>query len=229
VLVRRYEDFVAQWGAVRESASGGLLRFRSLRLPKTARSVLHVAAGLGGVLLYQFVLSQAQALTILASLLAVFTGLEISRRFSQRFNDFMVYRVFGAISRPQERYRINSASYYLLALTLITWLTPRPAACAAVLVLAFGDPTASWIGNRWGRLRLANDKSLEGSLAFFGISAPVLFAYLLLVMGQMSAMQCLLAAASICAVGTLVELFSHDLDDNFTVPVACALTGLLWF
>lgn len=229
VLVRRYEDFVAQWSAARQSASQRLIRFRSLRLPKRARSILHLLAGVGAVLMYQLVLSRAQAMIILGSLLSVFVALEVSRRFSTRFNDFMVDRMFGAISRPQERYRVNSASYYLLALTLITWATPRPAACAAVLVLAFGDPSASWIGNRWGRRRLKNDKSLEGSLAFFLASVPVVCAYLLLAAGPMPAGRCLLAAAGMCAVGTLVELFSHDLDDNFSVPVACALTGLLWF
>ncbi len=31
------------------------------------------------------------------------------------------------------------------------------------------------------------------------------------------------------AVGALTELFCTQLDDNFAIPVTCALTGLIWF
>ena len=41
--------------------------------------------GVGGVLLYEFVLSYTVIMTILVSLAVTFTGLEISRRFSTRF------------------------------------------------------------------------------------------------------------------------------------------------
>ncbi len=228
-LVRRYEDFVVQMRKARVWSAGAVPRFRSLRLPKAARSVFHVSAGLVGVLLYQFVLTKTQAAVILLSLLSVFTVLEISRRFSHRFNDFMVYRVFGAISRPQERYKTNSASYYLLALTIITLLTPREAVCLAVLVLGFGDPMASFAGNRWGKYRLANDKSPLGSLAFFTTSFMAASAYLLLAAEGLPWHQCLLIAGCISLVGAFIELFSHKFDDNFTIPVACALTGLIWF
>ncbi len=228
-LTRRYEDFVAQMRSAQIWGAGVRPRFRSLRLPKVARSVFHVTIGVTAVLLYQFVLTQRLAVAILLGLLVIFTALEVSRRFSTRFNDFMVYRVFGAISRPQERYKTNSATYYLVALSIITLATPRPAVCLAVLVLSFGDPTASLAGNRWGRFRLANDKSLIGCLAFFGVSLVATFTYLSLAVPHLPAAQHLLIAATISAVGALTELFCTQLDDNFAIPVTCALTGLIWF
>lgn len=229
VLVRRYEDFVAQIKDSSLWSSKVHLRFRSLRLPKAARSVFHMSTGLAGVALYQFLLDQSTAISILGMLLAVFFILEVSRRFSTGFNDFMVYKLFGAISRPQERYRINSASYYLLALTIITILTPKPAVCAAALILAFGDPVAALAGGRWGKIRLSNDKSIIGALAFFGASFLAVMIYLEFIPLGMGLGYKLAAASSMAAVGALVELFSTDLDDNFSIPVACAMAGLLWF
>lgn len=228
-LVRKYEDFVAQVRSARIFKADSRPRFRSLRLPKSARSIFHAGMGLIAVAMYQFVLTQRAALIILVSLLSVFSVLEISRRFSQKFNDFMVYKMFGAISRPQERYKVNSASYYLLALTIIALLAPRPAVCMAVLALAFGDPMASIVGNRWGRTRLANDKSLEGGLAFMSVAGLAMFIYLLLAHSALSIPQRLLAAAAVAAIGAFVELFSQKFDDNFTVPVACALAAMIWF
>ncbi len=228
-LVRKYEDFVAQVRSARVFKAGSQPRFRSLRLPKSTRSIFHACMGLIAVAMYQFVLTQQAAMIILLSLLSVFTVLEISRRFSDRFNDFMVYRLFGAISRPQERYKTNSASYYLLALTIITLVAPREAVCMAVLALAFGDPMASIVGNHWGRTRLSNDKSLEGGLAFLAVSGLAIFVYLLLFAGWLSLPQRLLAAVCVSGVGAFVELFSRKFDDNFTVPVACALAAMIWF
>jgi dolichol kinase len=228
-LSRRYEDLLAQVRSMRLFSPEMSEKLRSLRLPSWARSVFHLVCGLGGVALYQLVLPYEVAVGILLSLVGLFTFLEVSRRFSPAFNDFMVDRLFGPISRPQERYRVNSATFYLLALTLIVIFTPLQAACAGALVLAFGDPLASAIGSRWGRTKLVHDKSLQGSLAFFGSAFAVLVGYFLLSAPQLAWPQALSAAASLAAVGALVELFSDKLDDNFTVPVAVALMGMLWF
>ncbi|MBN2496229.1 MAG: hypothetical protein JXR96_16670 [Deltaproteobacteria bacterium] len=227
-LSRRYEDLLAQLRSLKMWRPELSRRIRSLRLPSWSRSAFHATMGAVGVLLYQFVLDRPTTLWIIAGLLSIFAGLDIARRFSSRFNDLLVDRLFGAIVRPQERYRIPSSTWYLLALAVVVLACPRPAACAAVLVLAFADPTASIVGSRWGRTRLANDKSLQGSLAFFSTGLLAAAAYLLLE-GSLGWAQSMLAASSMAVVGTFVELFSDRLDDNFSVPVACALTGLLFF
>jgi len=229
-LARRYEDLLAQARAARLWRPEFSQRIRSLRLPSWARSLFHVGCGLGSVALYQFLLSRSAVLVVLVTLVAVFGGLEISRRFFPRFNDFMVDRLFGAISRPQERYRINSASWYTLALLVIVLCTPLEAACAGCLVLGFGDPTASVVGCRYGRTKLVHDKSLQGSLAFVAVSFLAVGAYLLLAAPQLGLARTLGAAGCMAVVGAAVELYSEKLrlDDNFSVPVAAAFAGMLW-
>lgn len=227
-LTRRYEDLVEQVKALEIWKPASETELRALRLPRPVRSLLHVVTGLGVVLLYQ-VVSRTTALWILAGFAMTFAGLEISRRFSKRWNDFMVDKVFGLIVRPRERYQTNSATYYLFAMLGIFWFAPHPAVCLALLVLAFGDPAASFIGARWGRVRLYNDKSLLGSAVFFAAGSIASTVYLALAVAPMSPLRMIAIATSVSAVGTVVELFSDRLDDNFTIPVTCAAMAMLWF
>ncbi|MBW1807669.1 MAG: hypothetical protein JRJ87_05695 [Deltaproteobacteria bacterium] len=228
-LACKYEDFVASVRSLKLFGSRAKFNLRSLRLPKLGRSVFHAGMGLTAVLMYQLVLSQRGALIILLTLASTFTLLEITRRFSKRFNDFLVFKVFGGISRPRERYHVNSATYYLFALVLITLVAPKPAVCMACLVLGFGDPIASLVGSSWGKYRLKNNKSLIGSLSFLAVSLIATYIFLLFAAPQISIGLRLAIVSSVSLAGTLVELFSDSLDDNFTVPVMCALVGALWF
>ncbi|MCK5796137.1 MAG: hypothetical protein KAI47_03085 [Deltaproteobacteria bacterium] len=228
-LTRGYEDLVEQVKALKIWKPTDATAARALRLPRPARSLFHVMAGVSVVLLYHFVFERAAGLKMLLGFAATAAAMEISRRFSRRLNDFWVDKVFGLISRPRERYQTNSATYYLFAILFITWIAPQPAVCLAILTLAFGDPTASLVGARWGKLRIYNDKSLLGSSAFFVAAFAASMVYLAVAVAPMSALRMIAIAASISATGTITELFSDRLDDNLTIPLAAAAVGMLWF
>ncbi len=114
----------------------------------------------------------------------------------------------------------------MLALTIITFLAPKTAVGLGVLVLAIGDPVASALGSRYGKIRLANDKSLIGSLAFFSSATLACFAYLTMV-SPMRSLSALGLAAAVAGIGAVVELFADKVDDNFSIPMACALSATL--
>jgi len=218
-LVRSYEDFIFQVRVVPRARE-------SVRIPRAYRSVLHVGMGLFAASLYQFVLTREQALWVLAPVMTLFISLEVTRRLDRRWNDFLVDRVFGLISRPSERYRTNSATWYLIAMTSITIVAPKAAVISAVLVLSLGDPMAAVIGYRWGRIRLRNDKSLVGSTAFLVTATVAVLVYLTLgtPLGLLPALG---VAALVAFAGTIAELFSGErIDDNFAIPVICALVAL---
>ncbi len=196
------------------------------RTPKLLRAVFHAAMGIGCVGLYQFVVTREVALLLLAGFVTFFGGVEVARRFSTRINSFWIDRVFVLVARPQERYRTNSATYYLLGLAVVTWMADRTTCCAAILVLAIGDPIASALGHRWGGYRFSNGKSLVGSLAFLLSAALVLIAYFSTFSG-LSPATWALAAACMAFAGTLTELVSRRIDDNFAIPVVTAAVGML--
>jgi dolichol kinase len=229
-LVQVYQNYVAALKPLGH-ASGALAvdELRPVKLPKLARASFHAMMGLSCVALYQFALNYNQAIIVLAGFMAMATTLEVTRRFSSRWNDFLVDKVFRGVSRPDERYRINSSTWYLVALTAITVAAPQPVVCVSILVLALGDPIASLVGSRFGKRRLANDKSLVGALAFFFVSVAATAGYLFLAAPELSVMLRLGLILTVSLVGTLTELFSNRMDDNFTIPVFCAAFGSLWF
>ncbi len=193
------------------------------------RSAFHALMGLVCVLLYELVLTRGQALIILLSFLGFFTTLEVSRRFSGRFNDFMVDKVFGAISRPHERFRVNASTYYLAALTIMAFITPKTALCMGLLVLAFGDPAASMAGRRWGEKKLWREKSIAGTGVFFMTSFAVCCIYLGFAQPGMTALGIILLSTVVSGAGAATELFSQRINDNFTIPVVTAGVASFWF
>jgi len=225
-LSRHYEDLVAHMGdqvALAKAAE----ELRPIRLIRPWRTLTHVGLGVLTFVLYQFVVDRGTGLAILGALVTAAATLEVSRRFSTRWNDFLVDRVFGLISRPRERYKTNSASFYALGLLLSTWLAPKEAVLAAVLILAFADPCASLFGARWGRRKLYQDKSLVGSAVFLATGFLLAFAYLALA-GAASVPASLGIAAVMIAAGTVAELLGGHVDDNLSIPIACALTGAIF-
>ncbi len=226
-LSRSYEEFLLELKERQGARAAALARSRQLKPVNYARNLFHIMNGVIAVSLYHFVLTRESALLVLGTIFAVFAVLEITRRFSERWNDFLVDKVFGAISRPSERYRTNSATLYLVALIIITWFFPKSAVEAAILVLGFSDPMASLAGKRWGRRKLFRDKSYAGTLAFFVSGLVVVGAWLAYVEPGLGMLRLAGIAAAISAVGAVTELLSSRIDDNLSIPLACAAMGAL--
>ncbi len=202
---------------------------RRLKTINYARNVFHMAMGLTGVLMYEYLLTYHQACIVMLSLCTLFVSLEALRRFFPRWNDFMVDKLFGAISRPWERHQVNSSTYYAIGLALVTVFFPKPAAQIALLVLAFGDPMATLAGKAWGRRKLWKEKSCVGSGAFVFASFVATTAFLFLLPNSLGATSRIALALSVSLGGALAELFSNRVDDNLTIPLLCAMIAWLWF
>ncbi len=190
------------------------------------RNLFHVANGVGGVLAYELVLSKWAAIAAASVVLASFISLDVLRRTAPAWNERLVSRIFGKISRPSEAHRVPSATWYIAALLIGVAFLPKHAIILAVLVLAFSDPVASLVGKAWGRVKLYRGKSVVGSAAFLGTASLVGTLYLHFYIG-LPLSSSIYVAAIVGATGTVVELFSHRLDDNFTIPLACGIVAAL--
>ena len=103
---------------------------------------------------------------------------------------------------------------YVLGVGLTFFFYRTDIATAAILFLAFGDVTATTIGERFGRTKIVGEKSLEGTLAF------VAAAFVAGVLLNLTAIQLpfgLLLVGAIVAAG--VELLPLFLNDNMVIPV----------
>jgi dolichol kinase len=199
----------------------------ALRPTNHARSLFHVASA--AVALTAIVLASP---AVLQGIAFTFCGLawtmELARRLDGRINTFLM-GCFGKVAHPHEHQRVNSATWYATALVLLA-LTGSPLLAAlAVVVLGVGDPVAGYVGRRYGRVKLVNGRSLEGSLAFLGsaLAAALATTWGLGWGRHLSLAQGVGAAAAASLAGAVAELISHRMDDNFTIPVSAAAGAAL--
>lgn len=183
----------------------------SSRAPReAARRVVHIAAGLAAAAV-AWIASPAQARIILTAAVGVAVAVDLARRrysgFSRAFD-----RAVGTMVRPHERRGWVGATLLAVGFALAAWLTPPRTAAVAFLLAGLGDPAASAIGSRFGRLRTPWGKSLAGSIAFTIVGLAVVAA-----LPDVDAR----AAAPAVLVAALVE--AAPLDDNLGVPVVGAL------
>lgn len=194
-----------------------------LRPNNYARSGFHVGAAL--VCLALVVVLTSQQLPWAAGAFAAWAWtLEGLRRVSKRANAAMM-RFFRPIAHEQERDRVNSATWYMTSLVLLA-LTGSPLLCVTgVAVLGVADPLAGLVGRRFGRVRLVNGRSLEGSLTFVVTGTLAARGAMLLVDTPLGSGALWLTALAAALVGGVVELVSRRIDDNLSIPLAAAATA----
>lgn len=114
------------------------------------------------------------------------------------------------IVRPKERSSFTGATNILASAWLCPLLFSLPAASMGMATIILGDTAAALVGRRWGRHRIRNGRTIEGSSAFLvaALLGGVIVPGLPFVVALMGAL-----------IGTLVEALSRRIDDNLSVPL----------
>ena len=165
--------------------------------------------GLALPALYYFgLLSKTWALILVGAAVVAVETLEIFRYTNRAFAGLFA-RAFRRIMRTEEYGTFNATIPYLISTFLVLLIFPRVIAWVALAFLSFGDTAAELVGRPAGRIHIAEGKTLEGTLACFGVCFLVGWYFL--------GWQLALVGAGAAA---LAELVSGGLADNFTVPLA---------
>ena len=176
----------------------------------------------------EFVLSPNGVKIFSVGMLAFAVSMEVLRRISSDWNRRFCETIFGPVARPHEFHSITAATWYTLALVIGVFTMPLQAIEAGALVLGAGDPIASIVGKRWGRRRIFGEKTLAGALGFFMSASLILALFLFWVMPSLGVVSLLLMTCVVALSGTLTELFSGPLEDNFTIPLVTGLVATLF-
>ncbi|MCP4806775.1 MAG: hypothetical protein GY913_03180 [Proteobacteria bacterium] len=193
----------------------------ALRPTNYTRNILHVSGGFIALLLIELVLTPSLMQAVAGFFVALAWSLELTRRFVPRWNDALMW-AFQFVSHPHEAYRVNSSTWYCTALFIIS-LTSSPLVCAiAVIVLGCADPAAALVGRRFGKTKLMNGRSLEGTLTFAVVAFVVSVATVLLFHPSVGTVGALLVAVCAAPLSAVAELVSRRIDDNLSVPLAAA-------
>jgi dolichol kinase len=125
------------------------------------------------------------------------------------------FKAFSSLASPREERGLASSTWYILSALLVLLFFPTNCALAGILVLAWADPAANVVGQRWGRAKFLGG-TIRGSATFLVVA----FLALILFVPWPQA----LAAA---ALTTLVEAAPIQLDDNLLVPLTAAASLFL--
>jgi dolichol kinase len=159
------------------------------------------------IMLIVLLIASATAITIDLSRI---TGLALWSKF--------LVKIFGCMIRPKEKEGFTGASYILSTDFLVILLFDKPVAIAAIAYIALGDTAAAMVGRRWGFHKYGN-KSIEGSLGFFVVTAGAGIGFHYLYPGALP----IIAVITGAAVAAIVEAMTVRSDDNMTVPIVCGL------
>lgn len=137
-----------------------------------------------------------------------------------------VMKFFEKIAHPHEYDKVNSATWYGVALLLLS-LTNPVLGIIGVTVLGFADPAAAMVGRKYGSICLPGNRTLEGSFGFVvvGTLAASLALAIMHPIGGLGST--LLVAGTASLFGAVGELLGRWPDDNLTIPLASALGAWL--
>ncbi len=151
---------------------------------------------------------------LLGVLLAVAVLMDAIRLFDPKLN-VLFFRAFASLASPREAQKIASSTWYILSALVVFLFFPVIPALAGILVLAWADPAASVVGQKWGKTRFLAG-SVRGTATFFGV------AFLALILFTPWWVALITAALS-----ALVEAAPLDMDDNLLVPLTVAISVFL--
>jgi len=185
------------------------------------RRLFHLLNGVTVATAYAILFTHTQIIHVfgtIACLVYVFDRVriaypEVVARYAPAVNQLLV--------RAEEQVRESAMTPYAIAVLLTILTVPKPAALIAIYTLAIADPAAAIVGISWGRHKIAAERSLEGTLAFFG--ATLAIALVVLTFATVVSMWTVVTMALMIALAAgAFELVPLRIDDNMTIPLFVA-------
>jgi dolichol kinase len=182
------------------------------------RRLFHVVNGVSTATAYALLFTHEQVIHIfgtVACIVYVIDRIRIAYPDAVARRASWVNRLFV---RAEEQVRESAMIPSAIAVLLTILTVPKRAALVAIYTLAIADPLAAVVGIQYGRRRIAHNRSLEGSLAFFGVT--VVIAALVLGWGSDASVLAIAGASvTIAFAAAGCELLPLRIDDNLTIPL----------
>ncbi|MEO0270666.1 MAG: hypothetical protein ABIM98_06430 [candidate division WOR-3 bacterium] len=121
---------------------------------------------------------------------------------------------FGEMIKKEEQNFFTGATWVCISAFLLTLFFPKKVAVISLLFLSISDNFASIVGKLFGKTKLFKNKTLEGFLAFLIVSFIITLFF-----QELSVKKKII----ISLFASFAELFSGNIDDNFTVPLLTAI------
>jgi dolichol kinase len=182
------------------------------------RRFFHLVAGVSTATGYALLFTHAQVVQVFGTIACIVYVVDRIRIAYPEAIERHAPWINHALVRAEEEVRESAMIPFVIAVLLTIIAVPKLAALTAIYTLAIADPLAAFVGIRFGRRPIAENRTLEGSLSFF--AASVAIAALVLAWGTpASALTIAAASTAIGLAAALCELLPLRIDDNLTIPI----------
>ena len=182
------------------------------------RRLFHLVNGVSTATAYALLFTHEQVIHIFGTIACV---IYVVDRVRIAYPEFVARRapwINRLFLRAEEEVRESAMIPFAIAVLLTILTVPKRAALVGIYALAVADPLAAIVGIRFGRRRIAENRTIEGSLTFF--VATIAIATLVLGWGaEASRLTIATAAATIGLMAALCEVLPLRIDDNLTIPL----------
>tara|TARA_B100001142_G_scaffold65922_1_gene65491 strand:- start:7810 stop:8397 length:588 start_codon:yes stop_codon:yes gene_type:complete len=150
----------------------------------------------------------------------IFLTISTASMFIININYNLILRLINSninldfIIRDYEKKSLWSASYMILAFLLISIIFPKNVAIISMILGSVCDPLAGLFGQKYGKIKIIHNKTLEGTYVF------IISAFLVVSLYSYTVSTYLLL---ICVLIALTELITPMKYDNVTIPIASSL------
>lgn len=189
-----------------------------------ARRLFHMANGVGIATVYLISLTHQQMIHFLGTLLCVLYIVEQVRiNYPETASKLLPITRF--IIRAEEQLKESAMLPYTIAVLLTIITFPKPIAIVAIYTLAIADPLSAIIGIKFGKHKVVEHKSIEGSAAFF---LSTFICSILVLSGYQGGVDWTVTIISLVLafLSSAFEMVPLKLDDNLTIPLSTAF--MLW-
>ncbi len=184
-----------------------LPRQPSCTMNESLRQVVHLVFGLG---IAGFILAFDRDIAISVLALALFVGFILSDAISRGYTIPVISTIIGGLER-RDAVPGKGALFFAFGALFSLIFFEKEIAAIGLAVLAFLDSTTTIAGTRFGKTRIYNQKSLEGTVTGIAVTTIAL-----------SPLVPPPVALVTSVVAGLAELVS-PIDDNLVIPVAACL------
>lgn len=186
-----------------------------------ARKIWHFGMGTFGLVLFFYLNLSPKDLSLYMICIGVLALiLEYIRLKFSIFNEFFC-KLMSLLMRKEEISSPTGFAYYVLGIGISLYFFSFPVALLSSCFLIYADPFASFVGVRWGKTKIYNERSLEGSVAFFLVA--ILICVIIKYLNYLPTTNNEVVFILLSSLGaSMFEAFctSKYLDDNIVIPIA---------
>ena len=185
------------------------------------RKSIHLL-GLIFPIFYHFSKKNTMIVLIITLLVISFIFDKIRVKFNLLNYKFFKKIGLSQIYRIHEQKSYSALTFAFVGMLICLLISSKPVFNLAISILILSDTNAAIIGKLFGKTKI-NDKSLEGSIAFFATSCVISCAITIIYEFNY---KFLLISFLASFFSTIVELYSKNskLNDNMTIPITVSIT-----